>query len=77
MTLYYFQLASSFCISDATALANAFFGAGSGNIFLDNVACVGDEANISFCVADTNTADCTHSQDAGVRCNAQRESYKQ
>lgn len=57
----------------ATPRINAAFGAGSGNILLDNVACTGDEANITSCVADTNTADCTHSRDAGVTCNADRE----
>lgn len=65
-------LTSFLIASGATAVSNAFYGAGSGNIYLDNVACNGNEANISSCTADFNTADCTHSQDAGVTCNAER-----
>lgn len=60
---------------DATAFSNAFFGAGSGNIYLDNVACVGIEANLSSCTADLDTRDCTHSSDASVRCNPDCELY--
>ena len=63
----------SFFHPGATPRLNAAFGAGSGNILLDNVACTGDELSILSCVADHNTADCTHSRDAGVTCNVDRE----
>ena len=53
---------------DATAVSNAHFGRGTGSIFLDNVACVGSEANLTSCVADLDTRDCTHADDAGVTC---------
>lgn len=60
------------CISlDATAIGSAFFGAGTGSIFLDSVACNGDEANLTSCVADTETRDCSHAQDASVTCNTE------
>ena len=57
-------------ISDATAHSNARFGQGTGPIFLDNVACTGEEDTLISCTYDSNTADCFHSDDAGVTCVA-------
>ena len=45
------------------------YGQGIGPINLDDVACSGSEASLS-CTYDSNTADCTHAQDAGVRCHS-------
>ena len=50
------------------AIPNAAFGRGSGAIVLDNVACTGSEQRLINCPYDSHTADCSHSQDAGVRC---------
>ena len=57
-------------LADATAHSNAHFGAGTGSIFLDNVACTGEEDMLTSCAYDSNTADCFHSDDAGVTCIA-------
>ena len=46
------------------------YGQGIGPINLDDVACSGAEASLLFCTYDSNTADCTHAQDAGVRCHS-------
>ena len=54
--------------ADATAHSNARFGAGTGSIFLDNVACTGEEVMLTSCAYDSNTGDCFHSDDAGVTC---------
>ena len=54
--------------TDAIAFSNAVFGRGSGAIVLDNVACTGSEQRLMNCPYDSHTADCSHSQDAGVRC---------
>lgn len=54
--------------ADATAVPAAGFGQGTGPIFLDDVACRGTEANILTCPYDRVTTDCTHREDAGVRC---------
>ena len=54
---------------DALAFGNAHFGAGSGDIFLDNVGCTGSESSLLDCNPDTSVS-CYygHSEDAGVRC---------
>ena len=58
-----------FHIADATAFTNAAFGPGNGAIVLDNVACTGLEERLVNCPYDSHTADCFHSEDAGVRCS--------
>ena len=50
------------------------FGQGSGPIFVDNADCVGDELGLINCPYDAHTGDCTHVEDAGVRCNGRRKS---
>ena len=56
-------------ISDAIAYSNAHYGQGTGPILLDNVACTGAEYNLTSCSYDSDTSDCGHYEDAGVRCN--------
>ncbi|XP_012937884.1 deleted in malignant brain tumors 1 protein [Aplysia californica] len=42
---------------------------GTGNIFLDNVECLGNETNIGLCKSTgINAHNCDHSEDAGVVC---------
>ena len=52
----------------AEALSFAQFGQGSGPIVLDNIDCHGDELSILECDFDPDTSDCTHFEDAGIRC---------
>ena len=61
-----------FCI-DAVARINAYYGQGTGPILLDDVSCTGTESRLISCTYDSNTADCSHSEDAGVRCNNTRK----
>ena len=51
-----------------TAFRDAYFGEGTGAIVMDNVRCTGTELSLTGCSHDT-THDCSHSEDAGVRCN--------
>ena len=50
----------------------AFFGAGRGDIFLDDVACNGTESRLVDCAAST-THNCVHNEDVGVTCVPTRE----
>lgn len=45
------------------------FGRATGNIWLDNVYCTGNETNLADCRhSDWGIHHCTHYEDAGVRC---------
>ena len=48
------------------AVSRAFFGQGSGPIFLDNVQCTGTESNLTQC--DHNEIGVHNCRDAGVIC---------
>ena len=52
------------------ALSSAHFGGGIGDIYFDNVGCIGTESNLLDCSYISN-ADCSHSEDAGVRCQCE------
>ena len=51
------------------AVRNAAFGQGTGQIWLDDVQCVGNERSISHCSHfGWGAHNCRHYQDAGVVC---------
>ena len=53
------------------ARSNAYYGQGSGQIWLNNVTCLGNESTIEDCSHDGwGVHDCSHSKDAGVKCAA-------
>ena len=57
------------CSGYAEAVTGGGFEGGSGVIWLDNVACRGDEDDIEDCVhAGWAKHNCAHLEDAGVRC---------
>ena len=53
----------------AAALSNAFFGQGSGPVHYKNLACSGMESVLEQCNRHSSI-NCSHSQDASVRCFA-------
>ena len=75
LATYEFVLAFCYCMhrffspSGAAAFSNAFFGAGFGQILLDNLGCVGTETRLVDCPHNgIGLENCVHAEDAGLRC---------
>ena len=55
--------------SGGTAYSNAYFGVGSGPIFLDDVQCTSSSSQLLECPSRPILShNCLHSADAGVGC---------
>lgn len=67
-----FQIIETLLCRRAGQAAGNRFGAGSGQIWLDNVQCSGIETRLDFCrhSAWGATSDCQHSEDVSIVCNA-------
>ena len=69
-------------MSVTSAQSDAYFGQGSGPIWLDEVRCSGSEVNLSDCPHNgIGRQNCGHHQDAGVICRSKfcknsRERYR-
>uniref|UniRef100_A0A8B9YTN7 SRCR domain-containing protein n=1 Tax=Bos mutus grunniens TaxID=30521 RepID=A0A8B9YTN7_BOSMU len=58
------------CGRAVSALGKAHFGAGSGDIFLDNLQCAGAERHLGQCAhSGWSEHNCGHHEDAGVICS--------
>ncbi|KAA0724959.1 Scavenger receptor cysteine-rich type 1 protein M130 [Triplophysa tibetana] len=62
------------CGAVIEAKSNAYFGQGSGQIWLDDVACRGNETTLKNCLSTPRGAhNCGHNEDAGVICQTTRD----
>lgn len=58
------------CSSGGTAQGNARYGLGTGEIWLDEVSCLGNETSIDQCNKEKwGQHNCGHAEDAGVDCS--------
>ena len=57
--------------SSGRSYSKAYFGQGSGTIWLNNVTCTGNESTLARCghLGVDITTSCNHDMDAGVACN--------
>ena len=51
------------------ARTSAYYGQGTGPIWMDDVACTGSENSLFSCSYDRYTSEDSHSEDAGVTCS--------
>ena len=59
-----------------TVRCNAFYGQGSGNVWLRNLNCNGTELTVNDCSHNGwRVQDCSHSRDAGVQCAVSNGTY--
>lgn len=65
-------LFNSFNSTDAQALLKAHYGEGSGEIYLANVACLGNESALLECPSIGLGWFCTHDDDASVFCEGRK-----
>ncbi len=62
-------------LTGSQAQVSSFYGAATGDIFFDNFGCTGTELSLLDCTNDAAiiTGSCSHSSEAGVRCNPARK----
>ena len=63
------EIYSIYCSVGSFVVTDLSFGIGEGPIYLSGIHCHGSEERLVNCSRNLeNLANCTHSQDVGVRC---------
>ena len=65
IVLIFFYPTTPIC---ADAMAYTFGQGSTLPVVIDGVSCCGTESRLIDCAYDSHTSDCSHSEDAGVRC---------
>ncbi len=66
------------CGSVVEAKSSAYFGQGSGQIWLDDVQCSGNESTLKNCSSrGWGLHDCSNHEDAGVICQGESNTFIQ
>ena len=76
MQFGYFSLSCFICGTGGTPYYSAFFGAGTGPIYLDDVACTSSASQLLECSSRPILVhNCDHLTDAGVGCEGKISSF--
>ena len=68
---------TNFALAGTSAYSNAYFGRGTGGIYLDNVGCRGSESRLIDCSHNViGVHNCDHSDDAGIRCRGKAKKIR-
>ena len=61
-----------------TAHGSAYYGGGSGTIWMDDVQCTGEECSLAQCrFYGWGHEDCSHSEDVAVKCSPANGMYRE
>lgn len=64
------------CSTPKAVTTDAFFGEGTGLVWMEDVKCTGSESSVRICPTKAfGTSTCSHAKDAGVICNRERKVY--
>lgn len=63
------------CGTPAAVRTGAYYGEGMGSVWMEDVTCAGNESTVKLCPSKgLGTANCSHTQDAGVSCRSRLKS---